>query len=172
MMSPASDHILYHLSDEARLWVIALDGDETGLQGLLTRTQQFIEQWVSHGRPVQGAAVLEANRFLLVAGEVADGTISGCGIDALMRAVKEASTIENCRLLSSMLIYYRSESDQVTYVSRGNFRKMISEGLISFTTKVFNPGIHTLGRLRAKEFELPLAESVYSRLYRTPVTAI
>ncbi len=171
-MSPASDHILHHLSDEARLWVIALDGDGTGLQGLLTRTQQFIEQWVSHGRPVQGAAVLEANRFLLVAGEVAGGAISGCGIDALMRAVKEASAIENCRLLSSTLIYYRSESDQVNCVSRGSFRKLVSEGLVCSTTKVFNPGIYTLGALRAKEFELPLADSVYSRIYRTPVTAI
>ena len=75
-MYPASDHILHHLSDEARLWVIALDGDESGLQGLLARTRQFIEQWVSHGRPVQGAAMLGANRFLLVAGEVADGAIS------------------------------------------------------------------------------------------------
>lgn len=171
-MSPASDHILHHLSDEAHLWVIALDGDETGLQGLLARTQQFIEQWVSHSRPVQGAAVLEANRFLLVVGEVAGGAISGCGIDALMRAIKEASTIENCRLLSSMLIYYRSESDQVNYVSRGNFRKMVSEGLISSTTKVFNPGIYTLGALRTGEFELPLADSVYSRIYCTPETAI
>lgn len=170
-MSPASDQILHHLSDEARLWVIPLDGDKSGLQGLLTRTQQFIEQWVSHGRPVQGAAVLEANRFLLIAGEVAGGAISGCGIDALMRAIKEASTIENCRLLSSMLIYYRSESGQVNYVSRGNFRKMVSEGLISSTTRVFNPGIYTLGALRAKEFELPLADSVYSRMYRAPVAA-
>ncbi|MDE2771539.1 MAG: hypothetical protein OXI44_10300 [Bacteroidota bacterium] len=170
-MSPASDHILHDLSDEARLWVIALDGDETGLQGLLTRTQQFIEQWVSHGRPVQGAAVLEANRFLLVAGEVAGGAISGCGIDALMHAIQEASMIENCRLLSSMLIYYRSESGQVNYTSRANFRKIVSEGLISSTTRVFNPGIYTLGALRAKEFELPLADSVYSRMYRAPVAA-
>ena len=151
---------------------MALDGDESGLKGLLTRTQQFIEQWVSHGRPVQGAAVLEANRFLLVAGEIAGGAISGCGIDTLMHAIEEASTIENCQLLSSMLIYYRSENGQVNFVSRGNFRKMVSEGLISSTTKVFNPGICTLGALRAKEFELPLAESVYSRMYRTPMAAI
>jgi hypothetical protein len=171
-MSPASDHILHHLSDDASLWIIALDGDETGLRDLLTRTQEFIEQWVSHSRPVQGAAVLEANRFLLVAGEVAGGAISGCGIDALMRAIKEAATIENCRLLSPMLIYYRSESGQVNYASRGNFRKMVSEGLIRPSTKVFNPGIHTLGTLRAKEFELPLADSVYGRMYRTPVTTM
>lgn len=171
-MSPASDHILHHLSNEARLWVIALDGDESRLHSVLARTRQFIEQWVSHGRPVQGAAMLEANRFLLVAGEVADGTISGCGIDALMHAIKEASAIEHCRLLSSMLIYYRSESGQVNYISRANFRKMVSEGLISSTTKVFNPGIYTLGALRAKEFELPLADSVYGRMYRTPMTAV
>lgn len=171
-MSPASDRIPNNLSDEARLWVIALDGDETGLRGLLTRTRQFIKQWVSHGRPVQGAVVLEANRFLLVAGEVAGGAISGCGIDALMHAIQEASTIENCRLLSSLLIYYRSESGEVNYVSRGNFRKMVSEGLISSATKVFNPGIHTLEALRAKEFELPLADSVYGRMYRIPATTI
>jgi len=169
-MSQATDHSLHHLPDDACLWVIALDGDETGLQGVLIRIQRFIEQWVSHGRPVRGVAVLEADRFLLVAGEVIDGTISGCGIDALMRAIKEASAAENCRLLSSMLIYYRSKSGQVNYVSRGNFRKMVSEGQISSTTRVFNPGIYTLGMLRAKEFELPLADSVYSRMYRAPET--
>ncbi len=158
-------------SDQARLWVIPLDGTRTDLQNLFAQVQHFLEGWTSHGRAVQSSATLNANRFLLVAGEIAGGTISGCGIDSLMNAVEEIAKNHRCHILSSMFIYYQTAHGGIEYASRGKFRKMIAQDLVSPETNVFNPGIHTLGTLRAGEFERPLADSVYARMFRIPMAS-
>ncbi len=163
--------ILPDRSDQARLWAIPLEGTHTDLQNLLTQVQLFLEEWTSHGHTIQSSAALHSNRFLLIAGEIAGGTISGCGIDSLMNAVEEISENHHCRVLSSMFIYYRAEHGRVDFASRSQFRKMMAQDLISPETSIFNPGIHTLSTLRAGEFELPLCNSVYARIFRIPATA-
>ena len=169
-MSEPREMIFPSLSNEAHLWIIALDGKHTDIRDLLTQTQLFLEQWTSHGRPIRSEAMLKSNRFLLVAGEIPGSTISGCGVDALMHAVEEISAKKNCRILSPMLVFYRTEHGTVDYVSRNQAREMIHQGLISLETIVFNPGIYTLCALRTGEFEMPLSDSVYARIFRIPTT--
>ena len=170
-MHPSCETILPDRSDQARLWVIPLEGTHTDLQNLFAQVQLFLEKWTSHGRTIQSSAALYSDRFLLIAGEIAGGTISGCGIDALMNAVEEISKNHHCRILSSMFIYYRAEHGGIDFASRSQFRKMMAQDLVSPETNVFNPGIHTLNVLRAGEFELPLYNSVYARIFRIPATA-
>ncbi len=170
-MHSSHETILPDRTDQARLWVIPLEGTQPDLQNLLAQVQLFLEEWTSHGRAIESSATLYSNRFLLIAGEIAGGTISGCGIDALMNSVEEISENHHCRILSSMFIYYRSEHGGVDFASRSQFRKLIAQDLISPETSVFNPGIHTLIALRAGEFELPLCNSVYARIFRIPATA-
>ncbi len=169
-MSLSREVIFPDLSDDAHLWVIALDGKQADLRKLLLQTQLFLEQWTSHGRPIQGAAMIKSDRFLLVAGEIPGGTISGCGIDALMHAVEEISANKDCPILSSMLIFYRTEHGAIHFASRSQFREQIRQGLITPATHVFNLGTCTLGALRTGEFERPLCDSVYARLFRIPAT--
>ncbi len=170
MHSPR-ETILPDRSNQARLWVIPLEGTHTDLQNLLAQVQLFLEGWTSHSRAIQSSAVLHSNRFLLIAGEITGGTISGCGIDSLMNAVKEISGNHHCRVLSSMFIYYRAEHGGIDFASRSQFRKMMAQDLIPPETSVFNPGIYTLNALRAGEFELPLCNSVYARIFRISTTA-
>ncbi|MXZ18391.1 MAG: hypothetical protein F4069_09905 [Rhodothermaceae bacterium] len=170
-MHSSHETILPDRTDQARLWVIPLEGTQPDLQNLLAQVQLFLEEWTSHGRAIESSATLDSNRFLLIAGEIAGGTISGCGIDALMNAVEEISEHHHCRILSSMFIYYRSEHGGVDFSSRSQFRKLIAQNLIFPETSIFNPGIHTLNALRGGEFELPLCDSVYARIFRIPATA-
>lgn len=166
-MQPTKEPIFAEeLSDEARLWVLPLEGTPVALQNLWTQIQLFLQQWTSHGRAIECASQLVSHRFLLIAGEIPGGTVSGCGIDALMHAVEENSVKHNCRVLSSLLIYHRSAQGTIEFHPRGRFRGMIAEGLISGHTPVFNPGLHTLRALRAGEFELPLQDSVYARIFQ------
>lgn len=169
-MHSSRESILPDRSDQAQLWVIPLEGTHTDLQNLLAQVQLFLEEWTSHGRSIESSTTLYLNRFLLIAGEIASGTISGCGIDALINAVEEFSKNHNCRILSSMLIYYRAEHGGIDFTSRSQFRTMIAQDLISPKTSIFNPGIHTLNALREGDFELPLCDSVYARIFRIPAT--
>ncbi len=158
------------LSDGARLWIFGLQGAPADLQKLLIQTQLFLKQWTSHGRSIQGQAVLMLDRFLFISGEIANGTISGCGIDTLMHALEDASINLDCPLLSPMLVYYRTENGTIESASRSQFRKIVHQGLIRPDTKVFNLGIHTLHALRTGEFEVSFSESVFARIFQSPAT--
>ncbi|MCY4159338.1 MAG: hypothetical protein OXE92_03330 [Bacteroidetes bacterium] len=167
-MNEPHETIFPDLPDEARLWIVALDGAREDLWDLLSETQLFLEQWTSHGRSIQSEIALKSNRFLLIAGIIPGGTISGCGIDALMRAIDEIAVNRNCSVLSSMLIYYRMADGTVDFAPRSQFRNLVNQGLISPETPVFNPGIYTLNELRMGNFELPLVNSVYARVFQLP----
>jgi len=170
-MNASCEVTFSNLPDEARLWIIALEGAPEDLQSLLLEIQRFLEQWTSHNRPIRSAAMLKSNRFLLISGEIPGGAISGCGIDALMHSVEEISTDKNCRVLSPMLMYYRTKDGSVDFAPRNEFCKMVTQGLVSPETQVFNPGIHTLKELREGNFDLPLSRSVYARIFPIQATA-
>lgn len=170
-MKQHPDTLLPALSDQARLWVIPLQGTPEAMLNLYTQTQRFLEGWTSHGRAIQSSVTLNSNRFLLIGGEIAGCTISGCGIDTLMNALEELSEHHQCCILPSMSVYYRSEDGTVEYSSRSQFQEMITQGLVSAETSVFNLGIYTLDALRAGKFELPLSDSIYARIFQVPVPA-
>ena len=168
-MRQSCQSIFPSLSDHAQLWVVPLEGTPVAFARLLHQIRLTLESWTSHGRAVQSSTTVLFNRFLLIAGEIPGSTVSGCGIDSLMHSVEEASTHSNCRMLSPMLMYYLREKESVAIAPRGQFRRMIAEGKISSTTRVFNPGVHTLRELRTNKFELPLSESVYAQIFQIPV---
>ncbi len=170
-MLPVLESILIDRSNEARLWVIPLEGTHENMQTLLSDVQIFLEEWTSHGRSIQSSAALYSNRFLLIAGEIPGGTISGCGIDNLINSVEKISENHHCRILPAMFIYYRTEHGEIAFASRSHFRTMVANKEVSAETNVFNPGIYTLNALRAGEFERPLSSSIYARIIRIPTTA-
>ncbi len=169
-MDQSYSSLFPNLSDGARLWIFVLKGAPADLKKLLTHTRSFLTEWTSHGRSIQSQAVLVADQFLFVCGEIANGTISGCGIDALMNALEESSVALNCHQLSPMLMYFRSKNGTVASASRSQFREMLNQGLIHPDTKIFNLGIHTLHALRTGEFERPFSESVFAKIFRSPTT--
>ena len=84
------------LSDEARCWIYIAERRLTEAEQttLLEALQPFFAGWASHGRPVKGTATVLEDRFLVVAGAIAGGEISGCGIDASVHAAQEAAIVE------------------------------------------------------------------------------
>lgn len=161
------------LSDEARCWIYIAERrlTEAEQSALLEALQPFFGGWASHGRPVQGAATVLDDRFLVVAGAIAEGAISGCGIDASVHAVEEAAADLGLAWSSPLLVFYRDADGAPHSLPRSAFRKLVADGTVTADTPVFDLSLTTLGHLRSGAFEKPAGDSWHARVFRIPQSA-
>ena len=162
------------LSDHARLWIYAADRplSEPEQADLLQPIRMFIGSWASHGRPVRGGADVWHGRFLLVAGEVEGGAISGCGIDASVRAVEAAGERLGIRWLSPLDVLYRDAVGAVRSLPRAAFRKLVRAGEVTAATPVFDLTLAALGDVRRGHLERPAGEAWHALVFRIPQPAL
>ena len=159
------------LPDDARLWVFTASQqfDEPRAQTLHDRVADFLERWVSHGRPVPGGATVVHDRFLVVAAHLAGG-VSGCGIDSLVHAVERIGAELSIAWVDGLHLAYRNAGGAVQVVPRPVFRGLVREGAITATTPVFVTTAETLGEFRAGGLERPAGETWHAQVFRIPQT--
>lgn len=164
--------LLPTLPDEARVWIYALDRTLRPDEGdaLREALAPHLATWTTHGRPVRGQSALVAGRFLLVAGHLEAGDISGCGIDASVHAVEVSTEAVGVGLASSLLVFYRTPDGDVAAVTRPGFRTLVQDGHVTAATAVFDLGVATLGAVRAGAFEKPAGDAWHARAFRLPAT--
>ncbi|MFO7314485.1 hypothetical protein [Rhodothermus marinus] len=155
------------LPDEARLWIFAADRplSDAESQTLLETLAPFLEGWTAHGLPVRGQATVLHRRFLLLAGHVPGGEISGCSIDAATRAVEAAAREVGITWISPLAVFYRDADGTVQRATRGQFRRLIAEGKVTAETPVFDLSLTTVGDLRRGAFEKPAGRSWHARVF-------
>ena len=161
------------LPDPARCWIYVAPRRLTEAEQatLLETLQTFFAGWASHGRPVQGAAAFLDDHFLAVAGAIAGGEISGCGIDASVHATEEAAGRLGVAWSSPLLVLYRDADGAVRSLPRSAFRKLVDDGTVTAETPVFDVSLTTLGQLRSGAFEKPAGASWHARVFRIPEPA-
>jgi hypothetical protein len=169
----AHSDLFSSLPDNAHCWIYAAERPLTVAEQktLLDSLSPFFEGWVSHGRPVLGTATMLDNRFLVVAGILAQGDLSGCGIDSSVHVVEAAAQHLGVTWLSPLLVFYRDASGTVQHVARSGFRKRVAKGEVTTETPVFDLSIAALGSLRSGAFEKPAGTSWHARVFRIPEPA-
>ncbi len=155
------------LPDEARLWIFAADHplSDAESQALLETLAPFLEGWTAHGLPVRGQAAVLHHRFLLLAGHVPDGEISGCSIDAATRAIHAAGRELGITWMSPLVVFYRDADGAVQHATRSQFRRLIATGKVTAETPVFDLSVTTVGDLRRGAFEKPAGQSWHARVF-------
>lgn len=168
------DHLFPSLSDEARLWVYATDHEvsEAAAHEILVRLRAFIDQWQSHGRPVRAESTILYRRFILLAAEIPDAEISGCGIDASVHALEQIGADQGFSLLTGLYVFYRGAGGEVLHERRAGFRKLVREGKVNGDTVVFDPSITHLAQLKNREFERPALKSWHATVFRIAPAAV
>lgn len=161
------------LPDDARCWIYAAEHplSEAEQQALLDELNAFFDGWTSHGRPVQGAATILDGQFLVVAGTIPGGDISGCGIDASVHAVEAAAARQGVAWASPLRIFYRHADGTVRHVTRGAFRRSVAAGEVTAETLVFDVSLTLLGAMRGGGFEQPAGQAWHARVFKIPQPA-
>ncbi len=154
------------LPDEADCWIYAADrtlsSDEADLLTALFDT--FQQDWSSHGRKVAGACVVVDRRIVIVAAHVADGDISGCGIDKSLHLLQEVADSRSFNWASALNIVYKDAAGDIEVVPRRQFKVLAEEGRIDAETRVVDLSIRQLGALRSGGIMRPAGSSWHARL--------
>jgi len=161
------------LPDAARVWVYAAQTPLplTVQNHLLDLIHTFMVGWRSHGRVTLGEAAILHNRFIVAGGILeSGGTLSGCSIDSLTRAIESAAQTCGVSLGSPLKIFWRSSDGHIQSASRGAFRRLVRAGKVTLDTPVFDLAISELNMLRTA-FEKPFGRSWHARLFKQPMPA-
>lgn len=165
--APAATESLDELPDEAKIWVYPTDRELTAddQQALISGLEDFLDSWVSHGRRVHGAAAILHAKFVVIAATLAEGDISGCGIDASVHALNPLAERLGFGFANPLDIHYRAGSGGIVSVDRLKFAEAVSRGLVDGSTVVYNPDLTTLGQLRTGGLESIARESWHGRAF-------
>ena len=159
-----------NLPDTARLWIYATDRPLTDAEeaDLTRRLEDFLDDWSSHGRAVEGHAEVREGRFVLLAAHLpghANGDVSGCGIDASVHVLEAFAQENELPWTSSLDVFYRDADGAVRNASRPDFQALSERGAVDRTTPVFDRDLKTVAALREGRFEHPAGESWHAEAF-------
>ena len=164
--------MLDSLPDAARLWLFPLDRtlDAAAADALRDRLARWLPTWTSHRRPVHAEADVLAGRVLAVGAVISEADlnagVSGCGIDAMERAVASALDASGVALAPALGVTFRDAEGAWTSLARPAFRRLVREGSADAETRVLDVTPETVGALRQRGVERPAGDTWHARAFR------
>ena len=159
------------LPDAARVWLFPLDRTPAAPEAnaLRDRLAGWLPTWQSHGRPVRAQAEVAAGRVLVVGAVISEADVnagvSGCGIDAMERAVAGALEAEGLALASPLAVVYRDAAGDWKSAPRPAFRRLVKAGEAGADTPILDVTARTVGALRAGGVARPAGETWAARAF-------
>ena len=138
----------------------ALPQDEA--DALMQELNAFLSGWASHGSPVQGAAALLENRFVVVAHRPDE--IAGCSRDSLLFFLQKAAKDRGFEWQGGARVFYRDADGSVANVDRPTFRKLAAEGAVTGDTVVYDSAVRETAAVLNGKFALRAADSWHAKL--------
>jgi hypothetical protein len=127
------------LSDAARIWVYqasrSLEHEEKAT--ILQKVQGFLEQWTSHGHPLQCSTDILYNQLLVLAVEESFQGATGCAVDASVQFIRELEQAFQVDLLNRTQIAFRSGEANFT-IPLEQLKEKIQQGVIAADMLVFD----------------------------------
>lgn len=121
----------------------------------------FLDQWKSHGVPVEGLIQLRYDRFVLIQSRPDQERPSGCSIDSLRRSVEQILQNQGLTWADNSGVFFRDPSGEIRLIHFLQLEKLISDGEITGETLVFD---HSMGNGDdLSRWEVPLKETWMKR---------
>lgn len=153
------------LPEDARVWIFGsaeeLAPDDAAT--LLTRVDEYLEDWRAHGSPLTVAREWRENRFLTIGVDQSEENASGCSLDALFRVLQGLEKRIGTSLLGNSRVYYRSGGGSIQASDRAGFAGQAEKGSIDGDTRVFDLSVQNVGEWK-EHFETSAANSWHRAL--------
>ena len=146
--------------DRAKIWTFVFDRDVSG--ETVNTVAAFLSGWQAHGQSVAARVAVLRRRLLVIAAE--PEALSGCGVDAMFRAVKMAAADMGLRILDGSYVHYLGETE-VESRTRNEFAALVRDSGVHTGTTVFDTSVATLQDLRNGRWELPFSASWHARAF-------
>jgi len=153
------------LPEESRIWIYQSNRkfSDDELIEIEKDLQSFIDEWVSHGTPLEASFITKYNRFLILAVNQDVQQATGCSIDKSVEFIQKLEQKYKVDLLDKMNVTYK-QGEFLTHKSLLDFKRMAKEKAVSENTIVFNNLVNTIEEWK-ENWEVPASDSWHSRFF-------
>lgn len=154
------------LPGTARLWVYGAGRPFTAaeLATIEAATPAFLDNWATHGMPLQASYQVLMGQFLLLAVDEAKQQASGCSIDSSTGFVRELEQKLGISLTDRSLVFFLMD-DVVTAFPLSQLKQLAGQEAISPQTTLINTLVATKKELDS-QWLLPAGESWLKRYFK------
>lgn len=121
----------------------------------------FLNQWKSHGTPVDGMIDIRHDQFVIVQADPEVERPSGCSIDSLKRSVSTILTHHQLEWLEAGYVFFRNSAGDVQSVHFREIPSLVENGVLTEDTIVFDNSLAQSDDL--SRWELPLKQTWLKR---------
>lgn len=150
------------LTPEARVWLYQttepIGSNHELLAGFLT---SFTESWKSHGVPLAASFRILHDHFVVIAVDESVHAASGCSIDGVFRAMKEAEQLTGLNFFDRQMIAL-FENERLLFIAQKELKQKFLEGIWTNTSLTFNNLIQKKSELETN-WRVPVSQSWLKR---------
>lgn len=156
------------LSDDARLWLLALDPapDGPAKARLGEAMDALMAEWRHKGVAYQGAWTLLEDRILALAEPTMASAPSGCAIDGMMRKVDRLTAGLELAVVDAATAVVVRAPEGLRVFPKSDLEARLADGTLDAATPVLDLSLFVLGDLRAGKLEKPLAKTWIARKHK------
>lgn len=162
------------LDDNAMLWTWVAERplSESEQVAVTDAVEQFLGGWTSHDRKIRGASAVLLNQVLILAGEIEEGEISGCGIDKSAHLMEEVASRHGFTWSSALDVPIVDDArGHIVMLDRAELKRRIRTGDVSDGTMIIDRTVTSLGDLRSHGLKRPARDSWAARYFRSRSTS-
>ncbi len=152
------------LPEHSRIWIYQCSRELTNeeLDSIGAETKQFLDSWTAHDQALKAGFEIRYHRFLILMIDEKIAGASGCSIDKSVHFIQSLEKKYLVSFFDRMKFAYK-DHEMVNAVSRNEFEKLFSQGILHDNSIVFNNLIITKKELESN-WEIPLKDSWHKNL--------
>jgi hypothetical protein len=159
----------------ARAWLFASENPLSDITKgeILSALESTLSKWKSHGTEINAQATFLDEVTFLVVADFTQAEMSGCSIDKMILAVREASDKVGANLLDARGVHYWGHTG-LHFATRDRFAELAAIGAVDAGTMVLDLTRITLADIRDGKWKVPAGSAWHRRAFAlsgTPVTA-
>ena len=157
------------MHEKSKVWIYASDREFTDeeARSMSSRIEKFIQNWTSHSQQVTAGFEIRYNRFLILLLDESHVAAGGCSIDSSVHFIKSLEKDYQITITDRMKFAFR-QGDRIDQVSKSEFEKLLSEGIITDDTVVFNNLVASKQELDTN-WEIPFSKSWHKNFFGSNV---
>ena len=144
-------------------WIYSLVREipDEQLTVLIRDFEEFLNQWKSHGVPVDGMIQIKRRQFVIIQSNPGDNRPSGCSIDSLKKSVEHILKNRGLDWLENGYVSYLADDNQIEHVHFSKIKERVENEQLKGDTLILDNTLSQTDDLN--KWEVPMKESWLKR---------
>jgi hypothetical protein len=150
-------------ADNSKIWVYFSNRAflDSEFQDIQKQFEDFSSQWKSHGAAMKNAMMLIDNQIAIISVDESLHAVSGCGIDASVKVIKDIETKYDVSFFERNWVFYK-ENEALKKMQLSEFKIHCKS---SPNIQVVNPYFNNLNEIRT-HFYMKIEDSLYKNFLK------